>query len=127
MWGAHRRHVRDIRELVKKHRYQRTTPYQNILVYLPDGIGRSAITAVVLRKETIAHRREAARAAAEKSFEDPRPTRCLVLVYDADATTFPYNHLILADRLQVRTEDEVVRTLRTGYFGLDPRYRPSCA
>ncbi len=99
--------ARDIRELVKRHRYQKTTPYQNILVYLPDGIGRSAITAVVLRKETIAHRQEAARAAAEKSFEDPRPTRCLVLVYDANAPTFPYNHLMLADRLQARTEDEV--------------------
>lgn len=99
--------ARDIRELVKRHRYQKTTPYQNILVYLPDGIGRSAITAVVLRKETIAHRQEAARAAAEKSFEDPRPTRCLVLVYDANAPTFPYNHLMLADRLQAQTEDEV--------------------
>lgn len=99
--------ARDIRQLVKRHRYQKTTPYQNILVYLPDGIGRSAITAVVLRKETIAHRLEVARGAAERSFEDPRPTRCLVLVYDANAPTFPYNHLMLADRLQERNEGEV--------------------
>lgn len=99
--------ARDIRGLVKRHRYQKTTPYQNILVYLPDGISWSAITAVVLRKETIAHRQEVARAAAEKSFEDPRPTRCLVLVYDANAPTSPYNHLMLADRLQAQTEDEV--------------------
>ena len=106
--------ARDIRELVKKHRYQKTTPYQNILVHLPDGVGLSAIAAVVLRKETIAHRQEVARAAAERSFEDPRPTRCLVLVYDANAPTFPYNHLMLADRLQARTCD------RTGNAGPRP-------
>ena len=99
--------ARDIRELIKKHRYQKTTPYLNILVYLPDGVGLSAITAVVLRKETVAHRQEIARAAAEKSFEDPRPVRCLVLVYDADAPTFPYNHLMLADRLPASAGDEV--------------------
>lgn len=99
--------VRGIRNLVNRQRHQKTMHCQNILVYLPDGIGRNAITAVVLHKETIAHRRDAARAAAEKSFEDPRPTRCLVLVYDADAPMFPYNHLMLADRLQARTEDEI--------------------
>lgn len=98
--------ARDIRTLVKKHRYQKTVPHQNILVYLPDGVGLSAIAAVVLRKETIAHRQEVATAAAERSFEDPRPTRCLVLVYDANAPTFPYNHLMLADRLWARTGDE---------------------
>jgi hypothetical protein len=43
-------------------------------------------------------------AAARKSFEDPRPTRCLVLVYDASAPTFPYNQLMLADRLQALTD-----------------------
>ena len=98
--------ARDIRALVKKHRYQKTTPYLNILVYLPDGVGLSAIAAVVLRKETIAHRQEVAMAAARRSFEDPRPTRCLVLVYDANAPTFPYNQLMLADRLQALTVDE---------------------
>lgn len=86
---------------------KKTTPYQNILVYLPDGIGLSAIAAVVLRKETVAHRHEIARAAAEKAFEDPRPVRCLVLVYNADAPTLPYNYLMLADRLPASAGDEV--------------------
>ncbi|MFL0336469.1 hypothetical protein [Stenotrophomonas maltophilia] len=102
--------ARDVRELIKRHRYQRTTHYQNILVYLPDGIGWSAIATVVLRKEAIVHRQEAASAAAEKSFEDPRPTRCLLLIYDANASTFPYNHLVLADRLQAPAEDKVGNT-----------------
>ncbi len=97
--------ARNIRGLVKKHRYQRTKPYENILIYLPDGVGLSALAVVVLHKETITHRQEVARAAAGKSFEDPRPTRCLVLVYDANAPTFPYNYLMLADRSQARISD----------------------
>ena len=95
--------ARGIRALVKKHRYQKTAPHQNILVFLPDGVGLSAIAAVVLSQENIAHRHEVAMAAARTAFEDPRPTRCLVLVYEANAPTFPYNQMMLADRLQALT------------------------
>lgn len=90
---------REIRTLVKKHRYQKTTPFLNTLVYIPDGVGRTAVAVVVLPHANIAHRRDAAQAAAVRAFRDTRPTRCLVLVYDADGPTFPYNFLILADRL----------------------------
>lgn len=88
-----------IRNLVKKHRHKKTASFANTLVYIPDGIGRTAAAVVVLRHAERAHRGDAARAAALKAFEDTRPSRCLVFFYDADAPTFPYNSLLLAERM----------------------------
>ena len=94
---------RNLKKLIKKHRHQVTEPFLNSIVFIPGGIAYAAVAILVLNDKNYSERLDRMGAVAEKVFSDPRPQRCVVIGFNSDRPTHPYNFIGMVDRSEFLT------------------------
>lgn len=96
--------ARNLRALIKRHRYQPTKPYLDSIVYVPGGVAYAAVAILVLNDKNFRERHDKSAAIAEKVFSDPRPERCVVIGTNSENPVHPYNFIVVFDRSDFQAE-----------------------
>ncbi len=89
---------KNLKKLLKEHRYRNTNQSLYSIVYIPGGIAYAAMAILVLNENNYSERHDRVRSIAEKVFTDPRPQTCIVLGFNLENSIFPYNFVYMIAR-----------------------------